>query len=314
MELGIRGRAIGVAALAVAALGLVGCKPAEKAKPAASAPAAAPPAAREASGPGESFVEVRDGLVTVECQSAPRGLVVEKLAREADFEIFGDLDARPLSLDLRAQPIEVVLAALLEDLPYSAEWRFDATADRHALARLQLGEPPGEAARAPVTPEQKKRHELAERVRARMREVREKRGSEEQKAELAARREERARSEADLLEQARSSNPDMRMEAVAGLDPEGEALVSLMDILKNDPDARVREKAAEQAGEANGFIACAGLIDALADPEPAVVLRTLDSLEFACDETVAPIVRARCGQSENQAVRERCAEAIEFLE
>jgi hypothetical protein len=261
-------------------------------------------------------VELRDGLVTVECQAAPRGLVVEKLAREANFEIFGDLDSRPLTLDLRAQPLEAVLAALLEDLPYGAQWKYDAKADRHVLARLQLGDASADNAHAaaPVTPEQKKRHELAEKVRARLREVREKRGSEEQKAELAARREERARSEADLLEQVRSSNPDMRMEAVAGLDPEGDALVAVMDLLKNDPDARVREKAAEQAGEANGFIACAGLIDALGDREPAVVLRTLDSLEFACDETVAPIVRQRCGQSENQAVRERCSEAIEFLE
>jgi len=307
---------MGCAALAVAVLGVAGCKPAEKAKPGASAPAAAAaPAERELSGPGEAFVEVRDGLVTVECQAAPRGLVVEKLAREADFEIFGDLDARPLTLDLRAQPLEAVVAALLEDLGYRAQWRFDAKADRHVLARIEIGETTGDAVRAPPsTPEQAKRRELAEKVRARMREIREKRGSEEQKAELAARREERARSEADLLEQARSSNPDMRMEAVAGLEPEGAALESLMDILKNDPDARVREKAAEQAGEANGFLACAGLLDALNDPEPAVVLRTLDSLEFACDETVEPIVRQRCGQSENQAIRERCAEAIDFLE
>jgi hypothetical protein len=314
--LGSRGTAIGCAALAAAVLLASGCKPGEQAKPApgASAPAAPAPAAREPSAPGDAFVELRDGLVTVECQAAPRGLVVEKLAREAGFEIFGDLDARPLTLDLRAQPVEVVLGALLEDLPYSAQWRFDPKADRHVLARLQLGDATAAAAPAPLTPEQKKREQIAERVRSRLREIREKSGSEEQKAELAARREERARNEADLLEQVRSSNPDMRMEAVAGLDPEGDALVALMDLLKNDPDARVREKAAEQAGEANGFIACAGLIDALGDREPAVVLRTLDSLEFACDETVVPIVRQRCGQSENEAVRERCAEAIEFLE
>ena len=311
--MGFRGRVIGCAALAVALLGLAGCKPAEKAKPAASAPAAAVPSGREPSGPGEAFVEFKDGLVTVECQAAPRGLVVEKLARAANFEIFGDLDARPLTLDLRAQPLEAVVAALLEDLPYSAQWRFDAKTDRHLLARLQLGDKPIETAKA-MTPEQAKKNALTEKVRARVREIREKRGSEEQKAELAARREERARNEADLLEQVRSSNPDMRMEAVAGLEPEGDALVAIMDILKNDPDARVREKAAEQAGEASGYIACAGLIDALGDREPGVVLKTLDSLEFACDDTVIPIVQQRCGQSDNPAVKERCSEAVDFLQ
>ncbi|MGH9885087.1 MAG: hypothetical protein ACREBE_06145, partial [bacterium] len=78
-----RGRVIGCAALVVALLGLAGCKPADKAKsgasaPAATAPAAPAPSAREPSGPGEAFVELKDGLVTVECQAAPRGLVVEK--------------------------------------------------------------------------------------------------------------------------------------------------------------------------------------------------------------------------------------------
>jgi hypothetical protein len=44
---------------------------------------------------GEVRVGVRDGRVTVECREAPRGLVVERLAREARFELFGALDAKP---------------------------------------------------------------------------------------------------------------------------------------------------------------------------------------------------------------------------
>ena len=109
-------------------------------------------------------------------------------------------------------------------LPYRAQWRFDPKADRHVLARLEVGDATAAAAPAALTPEKTKRRRSPTRVRSRLREMREKSGSEEQKAELAARREERARSEADLLEQLRSSNPDMRIEAVAGLDPEGDAL------------------------------------------------------------------------------------------
>ena len=61
-------------------------------------------------------------------------------------------------------------------------------------------------------------------------------------------------------------------------------------------------------------MACQGLIDALGDREPAVVLQALDSLEFTCDETVAPLVRQRCAQQADPAVKERCAEAIDFMQ
>jgi HEAT repeat protein len=156
---------------------------------------------------------------------------------------------------------------------------------------------------------------MAGALRQQMREAREKSAAtEEQKAELAARRDERARSEADLVEQLRSSNPEMRLEAVAGLDPEGETLAILLDVLKNDADPRVRAKAAEQGGEAEGFMACAGLLDALGDPEPAVVLQALESIEFTCDATVAPLLAQRCAGATDPGVQQRCAEAIEFLQ
>ena len=71
---------------------------------------------------------------------------------------------------------------------------------------------------------------------------------------------------------------------------------------------------AEQGGEADGFLACAGLLDALGDGEPAVVLRSLASLEFTCDETVLPIVQKHCEQATDPAVQARCAEAIDFLQ
>jgi HEAT repeat protein len=160
-----------------------------------------------------------------------------------------------------------------------------------------------------------KRLDMADTLRKQMRELREKEtGGEEQKAEIAARREERVRSQADLLEQLRSSNPEMRIEAVEGLDPEGPALAALLEVLKTDPDARVRERAAKQGGEADGFMACAGLLDALGDRETAVVLQALASIEFSCDASVAPIVAQRCAAAADPMVQARCAEAIDFLQ
>jgi len=308
----IRGFALGgVLLLALA------CGEGDRKGPGESQAPALPSGPTESRSPGDARVVFRAGLATIESHAAPRGLLLEKLAREARFELSGDLDARPLTLDLQGQALEQVIATLLEDLPYRAQWRYDAKTDRHDLARLEVGEispTPTSAAGAALTAKAKRR-DVADALRKQVRELRGKAGpSEEQKAEIAARREERVRSQADLLEQLNSSNPEMRIEAVEGLDPEGSALAVMLEALKSDPDARVREKAAEQGGEAAGFTVCAGLLDALADREPAVVLQALASIEFACDETVAPIVAQHCAQARNPAVLERCAEAIDFLQ
>ena len=61
-------------------------------------------------------------------------------ARAGRFELVGDLDARPLTLELRGQPIETVIAALLADLPYRAQWRYDAKGARHEPARREVRE------------------------------------------------------------------------------------------------------------------------------------------------------------------------------
>ncbi len=302
-------------ALVSALLVALACERSERKGPTESATRTRSQAASEALAPGEARVGVRDGRVTIECQTAPRGLVVEKLAREARFDLVGELDARPLTLDLEHQPLEQAIATLLEDLPYRAQWRHDATTGRHELARLEVGEIPVAVADGATPAARGKRRDMADALREQMRELREKAGAgEDQKAEIAARRDERVRSQADLLEQLRSSNPEMRLEAVEGLDPEGPALAVLLEVLKSDADVRVREKAAQQGGEAEGFTACAGLLDALGDREPAVVLQALESIEFTCDSTVAPIVEQRCAQATDPVVQQRCAEAIDFLQ
>jgi hypothetical protein len=305
-------------ALAAALVLALGCERAERKGPSPSAA----PAQSQASGRelalGEVRVGVRDGRVTVECREAARGLVVERLAREARFELFGALDAKPLTLDVQHQPLESLVAMLLADLPYRAQWRFDEKTRSHELTRLEVGEIAADGATgaaAAAAADKTKRRDMADALRQQMRELREKAtAAEDQKAELAARRDERLRSEADLIEQLRSSNPEMRLEAVEGLDPEGPTLAVLVDVLKTDADPRVRQKAVQQVGEAEGYMACAALLDSLKDREPVVVLQALESLEFTCDSTVLPIVEQRCVEATDPLVQQRCAEAVDFLQ
>jgi len=256
---------------------------------------------------GEVRVEVRDGRVTIACQEAPRGLVIEKLARQAGFELSGDLDSQPVTLAVDDVPMDQVIPTLLKDLAYRAQWSFDKEQSRHALAKLEVGE-------VPATVAASHKPHITDALRDRLRAMRDKRPSEKQKAEAAARREEKARSQADALEELRSSNPDMRIEAAGEIEPEGPALVSLMSSLSSDADPRVRAKIAGQLADADGCVASMGLVGATADPDPGVRCAAWQSLEMNCDESMLPQMQPTCSKESDPKVRECCASTLEMCE
>jgi hypothetical protein len=301
-----------VRVLCVALCALLGaCKPSNNTKPAASAPKPAPaaqPSEPPPTGPlsaGEVRVSVKDGRVSLESQDAARGLVLEKLARELGFELAGDLDSQTLTLAIDDQPLEAVLPQVLAGDSFRSQWKFDPLSTRHVLAKLEVGEVKGAVHRP----------RIGESLRDRMRSARDKKPTEQQKAEAAARREERVRSQADALEELRSSSPEMRLDAVANVEPEGPALTGLLDALQNDPDARVRAKIAEQLGDADGCIPATKLLPAAAsDPDPTVRCAAYNSLEMNCDDTMLPSLQASCSRETDPKVRECCQSTLEMCE
>ena len=294
---------------AAALLALAACERSEKAK-APSAPASAAKApAPAAQATADLVVEVRDGRVTILCQASPRGLVLERLSREAGFELAGDLDSQPVTLNLQDQPMEAVLPPLLAGSSYRAEWRWKAEPQRSVLAKLEIGE--GNLAVATSTPP---RNKLGEALRDRIRSLRDKKPDEKARADAAHRREERARTQADALEELRSSNPEMRMEAAADIEPEGPALPPLLDALANDPDPRVRAKIAEQLGDAEGCTTALALANATGDPDPNVRRQTWAGLEMLCDESMLTQLQSKCAHETDPNVQEACRSTLEICE
>ena len=282
-------------------------KPAPSTGPSSEKPATGAAAALAA---GEVQVEVRDGRITIVCHDAPRGLVVEKLAREAGFQLTGDLDSQPMTLELQQVAMEQVIPPLLAGASYRAQWRFEKDQERTLLARLEVGDVASTAA----TTQASHKPKLGEALRERFRAMRDNKPNEKQKQEAAARREERARTQADALEELRSSNPEMRMEAAADIEPEGPALHSLIDTLANDADSRVRAKVAEQLADADGCVASMGLVTATADPDPSVRCAAWHSLEMNCDESMLPQMQPTCAREADPKVRECCTGTLEMCE
>jgi len=292
----------------VALLALGACEPGGKSKSqggSSKAERSAPTTTTVAT--GEVEVQFKDGKVTVTAHDAPRGLVVERLAREAGFQLAGDLDSQPTNLELQDVSMEQVIPPLLSGTSYRAQWRFDKDQDRTLLAKLEVGDVPA-AASASHKPK------LGEALRERFRAMRDNKPTEKQKADAAARREEHARTQADALEELRSSSPDMRIQAAADIEPEGPALHTLIDTLSSDADPRVRAKVAEQLADADGCVASMGLVTATADPDPSVRCAAWHSLEMNCDESMLPNMQPQCAKETDPKVRECCTGTLEMCE
>jgi hypothetical protein len=189
--------------------------------------------------------------------------VLERLAEAAGFELQASgLAGRLSSARIDDLPLAEALPRLLGDVPYQTEYAFDAETRDHYLARLRVGEEEvagsataaaGELAPPANAPETARRAvtRLGERPDA----AGEPRDLELEQAELMA-----------LLE---SPDVELRAEAAWNLEPEGEGLTRLIEVLASDPDPRVRIAATGSLENAETFAAVRALVDALNDPDPA---------------------------------------------
>jgi HEAT repeat protein len=127
---------------------------------------------------------------------------------------------------------------------------------------------------------------------------------------------ERAREgDEDLAAVARaleSADPEERSDALFDMEPEGQGLLSLLRVLRDDPDPEVRGLAARQLGYAESPEAVAGLVSALEDPAPQVVIEAIGALEMIDDSSVIGSLE-KLAQHRDAGVREAAGDAIDFL-
>ncbi|MDH3735247.1 MAG: HEAT repeat domain-containing protein [Gemmatimonadota bacterium] len=117
----------------------------------------------------------------------------------------------------------------------------------------------------------------------------------------------------EALNELRSSDPEVRADAVYDIEPEGVGLRYLIDTL-SDPDPEVRISVISQLEDADEEPeAIAGLVTALGDEDPEVVIEAIDAIEFVGDSSQIRDLQ-RYADHPNEEVREAVADAIEYLE
>lgn len=275
--------------------------------------------------PGTTRVERRGDAYDVQVNGDSAWRAVEELSVVAGFRAergHGDLPEDPVYLRLEGTDVDTALAAILRGVPHHVHYEFvgePVTAppwpDRPvALRRVTVGSlwtperrigPPGlEPGRGVPGFVRAARDEAA---------LRPQRTSE---LELEIRREPDAREE--ILERALADDhPDVRAEAVALLEPEGDELEILAQRLALDESPEVRVAAAEALARGHGYRTTPRLLDALDDPDPSVVVAAISALEDAWADRPLPEVRERVAalrSHEDEAVREAAADFEAWIE
>ena len=240
--------------------------------------------------------------------------LLEELAGRAGFELeVGSVAPRSIRVRLDDVPLLDAISVVLEGTPFRAAYAVDPKTGAHVLARLSVGEltpgAPG-AASARHADSESERQARPEKIHALIAQRRE---NAEERARLAnASAEERRAREAEAIEQLADTNAERRADALAAIDPAGDAAARVVELAKSDPDPRVRAAAIERLGDADTYQATTALLDSLADPSPQVVIAALEALEFAGDHSLIARIEPLANHP-NAAVREAANSTLETL-
>ncbi len=301
-----------LAALAGAWLLAVGGCGSER-TPGEAAPAAGVESTRTPAAAG-SALQYRAGRVSVARDEVLQLALLEELAGRAGFELdVGSVAPRSIRVRLDDVPLLDAISVVLEGTPFRATYAVDPKTGAHVLARLGVGElapgAPGAASAAHAESESE-RQARSEKIRAL---VAQRRESAEERARLAnASAEERRRREAEAIEQLADTDAEKRADALAAIDPSGDAAGRVVELAKSDPDPRVRAAAVGRLGDADTYQATTALLDSLADPSPQVVIAALEALEFAGDHSLIARIEPLANHP-NPAVREAANSTLESL-
>ena len=260
---------------------------------------------------GTSQVEISQGRITVISHEAPMRPILSHLARQVGFQLdVTEPDLPPLTIRIEGAELSDAIPELMTGLHYQAEFGIDRRTGAHVLHRLVVGQPSAAHAREDST--EPAEDEVVQST------VRLPRDSLRRSPEARTQAQLRIESEGDreqlaLLEQLESRDPVLRALAVEEIQPSGELLQRLRDLVWEDPDPLVRVAAVAQIATTDAYAANQGLVDALGDPDRRVVLKAIEVLEFAGDDSNISDLELLLDHRDG-AIRQAAAETIEFLE
>jgi hypothetical protein len=265
---------------------------------------------------GSVLVSLSERGVTVRANQASRRVVLAELQLSVGFRLKfapGTRLEERVTIDAVDAPLSEVLGNLLEGWRYSLHFGAPASGER-VLEQVVVGDfPPTEIAAADPSVTTPATDRAAEtRPRAGRRFIRE---VERDPEVLAERRERHERLADEYYAQLDDEDPAVRAQAAEDLTADDRNISALSELAANDPDFRVRAAAVSALGGADTGdpVALGALIGSLGDPDPEVLIPTLESLQWVANSSVISEITPLLDHP-NEDVRDTAGITIELLE
>jgi hypothetical protein len=261
-------------------------------EPAAVAtPPVTEPAAKPLPPAGKSAIEFSSGIVSIRANQVVELELLNELAARADFQLLsGDVDWKTVSVDMPAQPLHTALGELLQGYPYQIVYAPDANTQQEVLSEVFIS-----GLSAAAISGSKDNGPASE---AALKDAEEPSEDGEQQA---------------YIRQLQNPQADVRAAAVEEVEPVGDALYLLTDMLLKDPSPEVRIATSEALEDSDDPLAVAALVKCLQDEDPVVIVKCIDSLDLLDDKTTVVHLQPLLTHYDPY-VNAAAAEAIEALQ
>ena len=251
----------------------------------------AEPVARPLPPVGKSTIELSSGMVSIRANQVYELELLNELATRANFQLLsGDVDWKTVSVDIQAQPLHTALGELLQDYPYQIVYAPDKDTQQEVLSEVFVG-----GLSATEIADSK---DTAAANKALLKEINE---LTEDGQQLA------------YIRELQNPKAQIRAAAAEEIEPVGDALYLLTDMLLKDPSPEVRIATTEALENSDDPLAVAALVKCLQDENPAVIVRCIQTLDLLGDETTVQYLEPLLTHYD-ASVNTAASEAIESLQ
>ena len=240
---------------------------------------------------GRHVIDLSSGMVSIRANQVYEPDLLNELAALANFQLLtGDVDWKTVSVDMQAQPLHAALGELLQNHFYQIVYTPDKDTQQGVLSEVFIGGLSAAAIR------DSKDTDAANK--ATLRDAEEQSDDGQQLA---------------YIQQLQNPRAEVRAAAAKEIEPVGDALYVLTDMLLKDPSPEVRIATTEALENSDDPFAVEALVKCLQDENPAVIVECIQVLDLLGDETTVLHLEPLLTHYD-PTVNTAAAEAIESLQ
>lgn len=246
--------------------------------------------------PGQFTINLTPGNVSIRANHVRELDILESIAAEANFDLLaGDISWKTVTVDIREDHLHAALTALINAYPYQIVYTPDTITRQEVLSEVVISEPLPPATRA--GPGKMALEDGGLTV-------------EEEDTEESEMLDPDTQAQLQALQ---SESAEIRAAAAENIEPTGDGLYALAELITSDPSPEVRIATTRALEFSDDPLAIQALVACLKDEYPAVLVECIEALGHIGDNANAAQLQPLL-EHYDETVRNTASQAIENLQ